>query len=259
MATDNAIAIPAESGCLHGLLRSVPENKRVALICMGVTRHLETQPLLQDLAKALEQVGWSSIRFDYRGRGQSSHAPDLPTVSSMLQDIAYALSYIESTFGKNPDAVIARGFGSRLALECMQQYPTIPLIMWAPIIWLQTSLDIRYRMHEHRTTGVMKFDDTEMEEVFLKSLKDPTDGEVRSWIVGDRRHLIVQGAEDQVVPMRLVTEARDLIEKAGSKPELFLVRGPHPHPDTDELVQPQIVKITEVVGGLPVSPVGYLS
>lgn len=260
MRTDNPIEFQAESGTAHGSLRSVNENKHVALICRGVTGDLvqdvakgkkQGKPaILTQLVDSLEDIGWSSFRFDYRGRGHSSRAPDVPTVGSMLQDTACAISYIVSTFGKKPDVVIARGYGSRLALECMHQYPTIPLIMWVAIIWLQTSLDIRYRMHEYRRTGVMEFDDTKMEEVFLKSLRDPTDDDIRSWIVAARPHLIVQGIDDEVATMRLLIETRDLMAQAGTKPELFIVRGPHPHPGTDKMVQPQINEIVELLGQL---------
>lgn len=218
MPTDDLIEIQTESGTAHGSLRSVNGNKHIALICRGVTGNLvqdvakaerHGKPvILTQLVDALEDIGWSSIRFDYRGRGQSSRAPDVPTVSSMLHDVTCALSYIERTIGKEPDVVIARGFGSRLALESMRQFPTIPLIMWVPIIWLQTAFDIRYRMHEYRRTRVIEFDDTKIEKVFLKSLKDPTDDEVRSWIVAARPHLIVHGIDDEVATMPLISWSR---------------------------------------------------
>lgn len=186
--------------------------------------------------------------FDYRGRGNSSKAPNLPTVESMLQDVTRSLSHIEEKFGKKPDVVIGQAIGCRLALECLKDHPEIPLVMWAPIIWFQTSAEIRYRMHELRRTGVMAFDGAAIGGEFVQSATDPSDHDIQSWICPARVHTIVHGAEDQVVAMRLLIEMRDLIEGADARVELFLAPGPHPHPGAD--VQAQISKIVEVVGGL---------
>jgi predicted esterase len=95
----------------------------------------------------------------------------------------------------------------------------------------------------------MVFNETTIGTHFLESLKDPIDNELQSWIVAQRRHVVVHGVENQVVPMRLLIEARDLIEKAGGKVELILVSGHHPIPGVD--VQAQIKKIIEVLHGLP--------
>lgn len=247
--TSDEIEIDTGFGPISGIRRSVEGSKLLAVICRGLTGELTRKSSLDELADALGQKGWSSICFDYRGRGNSSKAPNLPTLDSMMEDVTGVLSYIENKFGQKPDAVIARGFGSRLALACLKEDPTTPLIMWAPILWLQTSLEIRYRMHEFRRNGVMVFDDTTIGRDFLDSLRDPTNAELRSWIVGQRPHAIVHGIEDQVVPIRLVEEARDLIKWSGGNVELYTLSGQHPHPGAD--VKMQIDKVTEILGHLP--------
>jgi len=250
MAPGNSIIeIETAAGTVKGILRSVEKNKRLALLCRGLTGDLNRRLSVDDLADALAEKGWSSIRFDYRGRGNSYKAPNLPTVSSMMEDVTCVLSHIKQTFCKEPDAVIAIAIGCRLALECLKEYPTIPLIMWAPIIWFQTSAEIRYRMHEYRRTGVMEFDRTRIGDVFLESARDPTYDEVSSWVFKERHHFIAHGIEDEVVPMRLLTEGRDLIQQAGGDVKLFVVSGEHPHPKAN--VQTQIQKVVEVVGTLP--------
>lgn len=249
MTSEDLAEIPTQSGTIEGTILSVDGSRQLALICRGLTGDSTQKSSLDDLAVALGQKGWSSFRFDYRGRGTSSKLANLPTLDSMREDIVYALRYMTDAFGERKSAVIARGFGSRLAIECLKEYPNLPLIMWAPILWLQTSLEIRYRMHELRRKGVMVFDNTTIGSDFLASLRDPTDAAVQSWVVAQRPHVIVHGTEDQVVPMRLVEEARDLIKYSSGNIEYYAVSGQHPHPGAE--VTAQIEKITEIMGRLP--------
>lgn len=223
MTSEDLIEIQTQSGKIEGKLLSVEGSKLLALMCRGLTGDLTRRLSVDDLADALAAKGWSSIRFDYRGRGNSAQADDLPTVGSMMQDITSVVAYAERSLAKKPDVVIGQALGCRLALECLSDDPTIPLIMWAPIIWFQTSAEIRYRMHEYRREGFMAFDGATIGQDFLRSAIDPNDAEFRRWIHRDRRHIIVHGAEDRVVPMRLVVEMRGLIEEAGGRFKLFVV------------------------------------
>jgi len=216
-----------------------------ALICRGATGNLRRRSSLDDLAVALREHGCSSLRFDYQHSLYPRRGERLRTLKTMLADVARALAFVLGTNGRAPDFVVGRGFGARLALQALKRYPDVPLVMWAPIVWLQTSLEIRSRLHEIRRHGVTSFDNTRIGGRFVARLEDPTDAEIKSWIVPKRRHIIVHGKDDAVVPARFVDEAVKLIKSAGGGVQVIAVPGGHPHPGGN--VAPQIAEIVKAV------------
>lgn len=249
LSEDEPFEIPLEQGqTLCGLIRRAPEISRWALLCRGLTGNLSRRSSLDELADALERRGWSSFRFDYRGRGTSLGNSGLPTVESMVKDVSRSLSSLWQQIGRLPDVVIVRGFGARLALEALVPHPDVPLVLWAPILWLQTSLELRGRMHELRRNGCLIIDGTELGANFLESLQDPTDDQVRSWIVPQRRHVIIQTQEDQVVPVRFGKELHELIESASGRVDFVTVPGTHPHPGVN--VRTQIRTIGKILADM---------
>jgi 3-oxoadipate enol-lactonase len=238
LSKDEAFEISDRRGqSLTGRIRRVQGSNRWALICSGLTGSLSRRSSLDELADTLNLRGWSSLRFDYRNSLKPYLGQSLRTIKSMLEDISCALSALSRKVGGQPDAVIARGLGARLTLEALRPYPDVPLIMWAPILWLRTALELRGRLHEMHRQEHLSVDGTEIGDDFIKSLEDPSDADLRSWIMPTRRHVIVHGEEDQVVPVRLAIEAKNLIENALGKVELYMLPGRHPHPGQDVRVQ----------------------
>jgi hypothetical protein len=224
------------------------DGKKWTLICRGLTGNLTRRSSLDDLAVALREHGCSSLRFDYRYSLYPSSAGKLRTLDSMIRDTTQAISLLLKRNRRLPDVVVGRGLGARLALEALRPYPDVPLIMWTPILWLRTSLEIRYRLHEIRRKGFTTFDNMRIGARFVAALKDPTDAQVKSWIVPKRRHIIVYAKNDKVVPFRLVDEAVKLIKASSGEVNMIAAPGEHPHPGKD--VSPQIAKIVEFVSDL---------
>lgn len=235
------ITIPTKDGSVVGCFSSRAAGAPLSLLCRGLTGDLTRSSAIDELAAELANAGWSSVRFDFRGRGQSSQSARFPTVSSMVEDLGAVLDWIKEETGSDPDAVLARGFGSRLALECLESKPHIPLVMWAPILWLQTSLELRGRFHEMRRRTKLVIDGTEIKRAFLDSLCDPDDGLLRSWIAPGRPHVIIHPQEDKVVPLKLARELWKIMQGAGAKVAFVKVPGPHPHPDKNVRGQIQAV------------------
>ena len=230
---------------ITGLIRREPSRNRWILICRGLTGNFARASSLDDLAEVLQRSGWSSLRFDYGGSLAPVGNQELRTVETMIQDVAACLNFMSGDvgeIGKAPDIVVARGFGGRIALEALRDYPDIPLVMWAPILWLTTSLELRARLHELRRSGRLEFDQTELGSAFVSSLLDPTDAQIKSWIIPNRQHVIVQGEDDDVAPLRFALEAKSLIEQAGGQVYLKTVLGSHPHPATDVEIQLKTIK-----------------
>src|SRR5262249_17900846 len=121
-------------------------------------------------------------------------------------------------------------------------------ILWTPIMWLRTSLEIRYRLHEIRRDGFATIDGTKIDTRFVETLEDPTDDQIKTWIRPKRKHVMVYAEDDKVVPVRLVKESAQLIHDAGGDVEMIPAPGDHPHPSTD--ISPQLTKIVEVLKSL---------
>lgn len=233
------------SKSLVGKIRATKNDDKWVLICRGLTGNLSCPSSLDKLADALFQSGWSSLRFDYQNSLSSKECKSLRTIRTMTKDIKHTFVVISKLIGHHPDVVIARGLGAILALEALTQYPDVPLIMWAPIVWLQTALELRGRLHQMRRQRKLEIDGTKIGYEFLKFLKDPTDGEIKKWISRKRHHYIVQGKADKVSPVSLTEEFRKIVEQTGSSIKLFTVPGEHPHPKKD--TQLQIRKIISIL------------
>ncbi|MCC7519894.1 MAG: hypothetical protein IT578_12015 [Verrucomicrobiae bacterium] len=218
---------------------------RWALVCPGLTGSLTKKSSLDDLAGVLREQGYSSLRLDYRRSLHTSDARTVRTMKSMLEGVKTGISLVSSKAKRQPNVIIGRGLGARLTLEALRGLPDVPLVMWTPIMWLRTSLEIRYRLHEIRREGFTVFDNTKVGARFVEALRDPTDAEIKSWIAPKRRHVIVYAEEDKVVPFRLVKEVGELIKAAGGKVEMVAAPGEHPHPDKE--VSPQIARIVGIV------------
>jgi hypothetical protein len=230
---------------LNGLIRFSESNERWVLVCRGLTGNLTSRSSLDELTDQLGDRQWTSFRFDYTGTLITEAYRNPRTRESMIRDVTLAISSLVERLQSNPTAVVARGYGSSLALQTLTDYPDIPIVMWSPILWLRTSLELRGRLHQLRRGGRLEFDKTVIGEDFVKAINDPSDDEVRKWINPDRRHIIVHGETDEVTPLWLVQEAKALIESAGGRVLLVTVQGGHPHPGED--VKIQIEKIVEVL------------
>ena len=242
---DKHFEIPIGQGeSLTAKIRYLTKNKWV-LLCRGLTGNKAKRSSLDELVDTLSCDGWSSLRFNYRKSLFADKLKKLRTVKSMTKDLSIAFTALFEKVGRQPDVVVARSFGARLAIEALTPYPDVPLVMWAPILWLRTSLELRGRLHEMRRKGKLTIDGSDVGPKFIKSVKDPTDKEFCSWIVPQRRYILIQGADDKVSPFFLVREAKDLIESTGSKVEVHMVSGEHPHPESD--VRQQISKIKEAL------------
>ncbi|CBE69086.1 MAG: hypothetical protein F9K13_07015 [Candidatus Methylomirabilis oxygeniifera] len=247
VAGDEPIQILVEDkGSLAGKLRRTTVGRKWALICRGLTGSLECRSSLDDLADSLDVEFWSSLRFDYRHSLKPEVGESLRTAVSMVADTKAAMAALHRQSRRMPDVVIARGYGARIAMEALLEAPDVPLIMWAPIIWLRTSLEIRYRLHEIRRLGFTEFDNAKVDAQFIASLQDPSDEEIKSWIVPTRQHVIICAQDDSVVPERLIEETEKVITSAGARVVVISVPGEHPHPDKD--VSRQISKIIQVAG-----------
>lgn len=105
------------AGRLEAMLWTVPEPKRVALVChphplFGGTMH---NKVVYQAAKALHGRGFAVLRFNFRGAGLSEGAHDEGRREQ--DDVRAALDYLTSEFPSRPILLAGFSFGSWVGLR----------------------------------------------------------------------------------------------------------------------------------------------
>lgn len=105
------------TGRLEAMLWTVPEPKRVALVChphplFGGTMH---NKVVYQAAKALHGRGFAVLRFNFRGAGLSEGAHD--EGRGEQDDVRAALDYLTSEFPSRPILLAGFSFGSWVGLR----------------------------------------------------------------------------------------------------------------------------------------------
>ena len=120
MAQLQHVEIPAPHGRLEGLLRLPDQegvSQMVAVVChphpvYGGTMHNKT---VFRLAQALNAVGMPTLRFNFRGVGESTGAYD--EGEGEQDDVRAALDYVQAQFPDAPLCVAGFSFGSWVGLR----------------------------------------------------------------------------------------------------------------------------------------------
>lgn len=146
MGTDTAFQ-SADGVRLAGVLEDAESPRAAALIMHGITAEKEEGGLYTQLAGRLTGMGCSSLRFDFRGHGQSGGQGQDMTVSGELMDVCAAADTARARWGL-PLVLIAASFG---AVSSLLWYDKTGGDGVAAIVLLNPALDPYYAMVEPRT------------------------------------------------------------------------------------------------------------
>ncbi len=130
------ISFDSEGEAIHGLLYPADESRGLVVICdpFAEEKKCAHRPLV-DAARALSGAGYSVLRFDYRGTGNSGGRFVDVTPEHWMQDIHRAVD-----FGKqelNPPWIAPAGLriGATMAARVACERDDIGgLILWEPVI-----------------------------------------------------------------------------------------------------------------------------
>jgi hypothetical protein len=106
------------------------------------------------LARSLAASGFVAVRLQYRGTGNSAGDPESATMAALVNDIAEAISDLDSP----PDPAYA---GTRIgaALAALAAPPSAPLALWEPVLsgekWLKEGIRAATisKVSRHRGAG----------------------------------------------------------------------------------------------------------
>ncbi len=130
-----ALLIPGQSGHLEVVL----ENARALTHGVGIICHPHplhggsmNNKVVTTTAKALQMLGLATVRFNFRGVGQSEGQYDAGL--GELQDLLSVLQWLQATYAPTVYWLAGFSFGSHIAFQGSLQWPCQQLITIAPPI-----------------------------------------------------------------------------------------------------------------------------
>lgn len=119
-------------GKIFTVINSAGRNTPVVIMFHGFTgNHIESHFIFARLSKALEKVGISSVRFDFRGSGNSDLPFEKMTLSSEVSDALKVTEYTKNNFD-NKIGVLGLSMGGTVALLTVNRIDPDALCLWAP-------------------------------------------------------------------------------------------------------------------------------
>jgi uncharacterized protein len=108
-----SLTLPSDDLTLHATLVSADAPHGLALLAHGITADRHEDGFFTQLAAILAaKAGISSLRFDFRGHGESSGPSTVATVDGEVRDINNALAELRTHEPGLPLGVIAASFGA---------------------------------------------------------------------------------------------------------------------------------------------------
>ncbi|WP_338848753.1 alpha/beta fold hydrolase [Massilia sp. W12] len=96
------------------------KSDAMIILVHGITADLNESGTYEKLARRLASKGLASIRFSFRGHGNSSLASEYVTISGECIDLLTILSYCKTHFSDNI-SIVASSFGA-VPLGCLCEY-----------------------------------------------------------------------------------------------------------------------------------------
>ena len=182
-------------GVFHGVER---DNAPCVLFCHGFTGHrLGPGYLFVKCSRALADAGISSVRFDFRGSGESEGVFNEMNTVTMMEDLATVTAVVRERFAPGKTVLCGHSFGGMIAARKAAALQADGLILLAPVSDPQGIVRRRRDLLEAgpNATGYYENGPHEMSLTFLDCLRgfDPA-AELAASYAG--RLLLLQGDSD---------------------------------------------------------------
>ncbi len=193
------------------------ENSQSAVIMLhGFTgNHIENRFIFAHLSKTLERAGLSSIRFDFRGSGDSDGEFVDMTLSSEISDALTVVNYAKEKYSKI--GILGLSMGGTVALFVAPQVKPAALCLWAPAA-KNAEVFTKGGMPPH-ANAPLDIGGLAISPKFIEEIVNTNAFEKAKHYEGPT--LIVHGTEDPTVPF---SHSEDL-EKEFKNAELLPIKG----------------------------------
>ncbi len=121
------------------LVRTDETAKGMVILVHGITSGKDEGGLYARVAELLARAGIDSLRFDFRGHGQSGGRSTDMTIRGETDDLFAVVSYARSQMRSGaPLGILASSFGTVATMNYLQKSPDIrTLVLWNPVLDLQ--------------------------------------------------------------------------------------------------------------------------
>lgn len=134
MSGSEAVRFSGPAGELEGLIDSVPTVRAVAVVCHPHPLHQGSMhnKVAYILARAFNDLGAVSLRFNFRGVGAS--AGEYDAGAGETQDALAAMDWLSARHPGLPLWLAGFSFGAYVALRAQSQRPVQRLVTVAPAV-----------------------------------------------------------------------------------------------------------------------------
>ena len=128
---------------LYGILYHARNNEKGALVICppdGDERTWSHRTLV-NLSRLLASHGYTVLRFDYMGQGESEGAYEESTLTSRLKDTGNAVEFLLTQITKSRVGLLGLRLGGTLAALTAVRHPSVEyLVLWEPVVDLSAYL-----------------------------------------------------------------------------------------------------------------------
>ncbi|MDP8262218.1 MAG: alpha/beta fold hydrolase [Candidatus Ancaeobacter aquaticus] len=193
---------------------TLPEKKTDTVVIMahGITANKEEGGTYSYLSRLCASEEHASLRFDFRGHGQSSGAFSDVTIKGEKSDLSAVIAYLKKQ-GYKKCAVVATSFGAGIALLSLKKYRTYikSMTLLCPVLdYRRTFLEpetkwARKWFHSEALAGAKKRGSVQLGEYevsyeMIKELRKHKHKPAETLLCVGVPCLIIHGDKDSMVP-----------------------------------------------------------
>jgi len=136
MTEKNVSFFSADGTPLHGIVATPPDTPKGAVVLAhGITVEKNEGGFYTRLAEVLATRRWQSLRFDFRGHGESGGRPQDMTIEGEINDLSAAVDLLRQS-GWNKVGIVGTSFGAGVAVfHAQRRRETVSrLALLAPVL-----------------------------------------------------------------------------------------------------------------------------
>lgn len=210
---------------LDGVFEKPQKSTRGIIFCHGMTMDKDREKIFVRVEPQLSKKGFSTLRFDFRGHGQSSGDPTGDfTISGEITDLASAVEFLKDQ-GIALEGIVGISFGASIASLYVGDHPVNRLFLINPALvinvpfpgygwWMKNGAE---KAHALRRLGVER-----VAARLLKVGKPLADDIERYFPMRQLKKykgklVIVQGNKDRMIPWRANKTFFDTLDNKEAK------------------------------------------
>jgi len=231
---EEAVRFSSHGQCLHGIrhLPLKPTGPVPAVVILhGFTgNHIASYRKFVTLGRRLAMRGVATLRFDFRGCGNSEGLFEDTTITGMVDDAAEALKVLRShpAIDATRIGLVGVSFGGLIAVQQMSAEPALQVAaLWSPVGLPDMQLAIRHDEEldrQFREDGKAEIDGWMVGREFVAEFEQQDPMRVAA-SMAQRRVLIIHGDADHAVPVQTAEAYRKHFVEAGNEFELCVLQG----------------------------------